>query len=484
MSLVKTIESFFAEFISAQEQGSSSSGAQPLVAAVSGGPDSVALLHALARQGAFPADKLVVAHLNHQLRPESAADASFVRALAEEWQIEFCGGETDVVELSQSRGLSLEAAARDARYSFLAEVAREVGATAVVTGHNQNDQAETVLMHILRGSGLTGLRGMRPVSPLPGAPELDLLRPLLGVDRATIEAYCLRNDLTFVQDDSNLDTTFFRNRLRHELLPELVSYNPRIVALLYNLATVVDAEETLLTQLTTDIWPEIVEDVSQGRISLDLARWRSLPLALKRRTLRYAVSLLKPELAETGFEATELARQVAETGQTGDQATLPGRLTLLVSYGQLIITIPDDKATPAGSPQLAGESEVPLSVPGRLELPGGWVINVERVEGVPFELIVTNPDPWQAYIKADYAGELCVRPRRTGERFQPFGLGGQSAKIGDVMTNRKIPAGLRALWPVVSGADHLLWLAGHSLDERASIDPSSDQALLLQLERC
>jgi tRNA(Ile)-lysidine synthase len=199
--------------------------------------------------------------------------------------------------------------------------------------------------------------------------------------------------------------------------------------------------------------------------------------------LRHAVSLLKPDLTEVGFETTELARRVAEAGQTGDQSTLPERLTLLVNYGQLVITTPDDRVAPAELPQLAGESELPLTVPGRLELPGGWVINVERVEGLSFELIAANPDPWQAYVKVDFVEELQVRPRRTGERFQPFGLGSHSAKIGDVMTNRKIPLVYRTLWPVVAGADHLLWLVGHSLDTRAALDPASDQALLLKVER-
>ena len=118
-----------------------------------------------------------------------------------------------------------------------------------------------------------------------------------------------------------------------------------------------------------------------------------------------------------------------------------------------------------------------------MELPGGWVISVERVGEIDFEQVVANPDPWNAYVNLSYADELVIRPRRTGERFRPLGMGGRSAKMGDVMTNRKIPSELRSLWPLVAGPEHLLWLVGHVLDERAALNPNDEQALLLQVEQ-
>ena len=443
----------------------------------------MALLHIIARRGLCPPEQIVVAHLNHGIRREAAADAAFVANLAKKWGLLYRGGEADVPELAGREGLSLEAAARQARYDFLGATARATGATAVVTGHNQRDQAETVLMHILRGSGLTGLRGMRPVTPLPGAPDIQLLRPLLGVDRDVIEGYCQDNRLEFVHDDTNLDTSLFRNRLRHELLPDLAEYNPSIVAHLHNLATLVDAEEELLAGLLDNLWPEVVLEADEERISLNLARWRAWPLAMRRRSLRHCALLLRPDSTEIGFEVTELARKVAETGQTGDQATLPAGLTLSVQYDQLIIIGARESYSTDAWPQLAGESQLTLSVPGRLDLPGGWVFSAEKVEGTPFDAIVANQDPWRAYIQVDFAQDLRVRPRRTGERFRPLGMGGKSAKIGDIMTNRKIPAAARALWPIVACQDHLLWLPGHLLDERARIEPGNREAILLRIER-
>ena len=480
MSIVKIVESFFSEYCKAPSQETVGDGF-PLVVAVSGGPDSVALLHIIARRGLWPPEQIVVAHLNHCIRPEAAADATFVSNLADEWGLQFRGGEADVPELAGREGLSLETAARQARYQFLAATARATGAPVVVTGHNRLDQAETVLLHILRGSGLTGLRGMRPVAPLPGAPDIRLLRPLLRADRESIEAYCRQNNLEFVQDKTNLDTSLLRNRLRHDLLPTLAEYNPSIVAHLHNLASVVDAEEELLTQLLANAWPNVVLEASEEQISLDLVRWRAWPLALRRRSLRHAALLIRPASTEFSFEATELARRVAETGQTGDLASLPAGLILTLQYDQLVVTSTGDSPSAGPWPQLVDENELSLSVPEQLELPNGWVLSAEWVEEMPFESIVASQDPWRAHVKASFGQNLRVRPRRTGERFRPLGMGKKSAKISDVMINRKIPAAARALWPIVACQDHLLWLPGHLLDERARIEPGSGKIILLRL---
>ncbi|MGD2077998.1 MAG: tRNA lysidine(34) synthetase TilS, partial [Chloroflexota bacterium] len=170
MTISTVVETFFAALMNAEGNGASE--VPPLIVGVSGGPDSLTLLHALVRRGAYPQDVIVVAHLNHMLRPSAADEASFVQSLARDWRLQFRSRAVDVGRVAEASKSSLETAARQARYDFLADVAREWGTDLVVVGHNQNDQAETVLMHLLRGSGSTGLRGMQPVSPLPSAPEM------------------------------------------------------------------------------------------------------------------------------------------------------------------------------------------------------------------------------------------------------------------------------------------------------------------------
>lgn len=439
--------------------------AAPLVVGVSGGPDSLALLHAL-WQGSFPAGRIIAAHLNHAIRPAAAADAQFVAETCAAWGIPCHIGQVDVPALQQAQGLSLEEAARLARYQFLAQVARQVGAAGVVVGHNADDQVETVLMHFLRGAGLAGLRGMQPQSPLPGAPEIPLLRPLLHTGRETIDAYCQAHGLTPLQDPSNQDVALFRNRLRHELLPLLAEYSPQIRQRLGHTARLLAADYELLTALRDLAWSQILLSQAADWLRVDLAGWRALPLSLRRSTLRQAVWLLRSSLRDVGFEAVELARRVAENGPVGTQASLPGGLVLTVGYGEWVLAPLDRPYVPAG-PQIAQLQ--PLPIPGRVALASGWQITAELLPQVDWDAVRANEDPFVAYLSPGQAAGLHVRGRRPGERFQPLGLAGHSAKVKEVMINRRIPAGLRARWPVVAHEEHIVWLVGCMIDERARL---------------
>jgi tRNA(Ile)-lysidine synthase len=446
-----------------------------LVVAVSGGPDSLALLHVLVSL-VEPAH-LIVAHLDHGLRPESAAEARLVAALAKDLRLH--SERVDVHRLAQVERLTLEEAARVARYDFLARVARLESAPVIVTGHHAGDQAETVLMHLLRGSGLAGLRGMRPAARLPGHPDLWLWRPLLTVSRATIEAYCADNDLEPLQDASNADPTFFRNRLRHELLPRLEQYNPQIRSRLSELAEIVAADEELLADATARAWAGLLVAGDAAHVALRLDGWRALPLGLRRRTLRRAIAALQPGLRDVSFRALEMARQVAEAGQTGARAELPDGLALSVAYGRLLVaTVAYDAA--AGYPQLLASESQPLAVPGVVDLAQRWQIVAEIIQPVNLEAVSGNADPWTAYVALEPGTALFVRGRRPGERLRPLGLGGET-KLKEVMIDRKLPVATRALWPVVATAAHPVWLAGHVIDERVRVRPDSDHVVLLRV---
>ena len=226
----------------------------PLVVGVSGGADSLCLLHALHALRALAPElglRLHVAHLDHGLRATSAADAAWVRALCVAWELPCTLDRCDVRALAEREGRSLEDAARQARYRFLAQVARQVGARAVAVGHTADDQAETVLLHLIRGTGLEGLAGMAPDAawPLPdeqGTDGLRLLRPLLALTRADTEAYCAAVGLTPRQDESNRDLAYARNRVRLELLPLLRELNPGITATLGRTAAAIAGDVAAL----------------------------------------------------------------------------------------------------------------------------------------------------------------------------------------------------------------------------------------------
>lgn len=444
---------------------------QRIVVGVSGGPDSLALLHVLVRGGLHPARNVIVGHLDHRLRPASADEAAYVAALCNAWGVECHVASAEVRLLAEEQQLSLEEAGREARYRFLADLAQKNDARFVAVGHTADDQVETILMHFIRGSGLAGLRGMLPVGPLPQAPQLRLLRPLLSTMRAEVELYCRENDLQPVLDPSNRDDTFFRNRLRNELLPLLSQYNPGIKERILHMASVVSADHALLVQVTEQAWHKIVVERGKGWLRVDLRAWQDLPLSLRRRTLRSAVWELRASLRDVPFDVVEHARRVAEDGRVGAQATLPGNVELTVEYEAWVLAA-EDAVIPPRAPQISAERPLALPVPGKVSLDRGWEIRAAYVD-LPrleqWEEALEELDPWRVRIDASVAGELHVRNRLPGERFRPLGLGHHSMKVADFMINEKLPSSLRPAWPIVANRRHVVWIAGYRIDERARV---------------
>lgn len=453
--------------------------AAPLVVGVSGGPDSVALLHALCQ--VWPRDRLTAATLNHGWRVTAAADVDFVQHLAHQWGLACQVGQVDARRLAAETRQSLEAASRQARYDFLAQTAQAVAAAHILVAHQADDQAETILMHILRGAGLTGLQGMRPAARTPGHPALTLLRPLLNVSRREVEAYVAAHDLEALQDASNADRRLRRNRVRADTLPHLATYNPQIKRRLTQLGELAAADEALLNELAAAGWAACLAESGPGWLVLRRSAWQRLPLALRRRLLRQAVQTARPS-AELDFEGLERARCLAETGPTGRQTPLPGPLRLTVGYDQLLVAAPG-LGWPGGGPQIISAESLPLPVPGQLQLASGWVLTARRLEGAAGrQAAAHNTDPWQAYV-AWPATPLWVRPRQPGERLQPLGLGGHSTSVKEVMIDRKIPAARRARWPLVVTAGQAVWLVGHVVDERSRVLDAAQPVLHLRCYR-
>jgi tRNA(Ile)-lysidine synthetase-like protein len=478
---------------------------ETLVVGVSGGPDSLCLLHILRRLAPEFSLSLHVAHLNHQMRgPEADADAAFVAGLAADWGLPATIESADVPALARLHKLAPEEAARRARYSFLARVAVQVGARTIAVAHNADDQTETVLMHWLRGSGLAGLRGMLPAtpmgdlrfeigdwrlevpSPISNLQPLTLIRPLLDIPRADIEAYCARHNLQPRFDRSNLDTTYFRNRLRHELIPYLETYNVNIREILRRSATVVAADYELLRQQLEVTWGQVVRTESDQAVTFGLAAWRALPLALKRSTLREAIHRLRRALRNIDFVHVENALEILRDGETGAQATLPQGLILTIGYDSFTVAGQDYRALP-NLPLLLTEIPVSVAVPGRAQLPGtDWVLQVEVLpRSVVSDQALVAAQGWEAYLDAAAVGSSPVlRPRRPGDHFCPPGMGGRSKRVNELMINEKIPASWREHIPLlVNGEGQIVWVCGWRPDERACVTDSTQQVVWLRFGR-
>lgn len=447
-----------------------------LVVGVSGGPDSLCLLDCLAK-ASF---NLLVAHFDHRLRPESGEDARRVAAMAAQRGLPFESGCMDVAAFAQEQRLSIEEAARNARYTFLFDVARRSGAQAVAVAHNADDQVETVLMHLLRGAGLAGLRGMSARSLQEGWDErIPLVRPLLGIWRAEIEGYCQEMGLDVVRDASNDDTSFYRNRLRHELLPTLTQYNPQVKEALWRTAQVLSGDTEIYESAVERAWEQVALESTPESIAFDRKNLLTLSLGLQRALLRRAIARLRPGLRDVDFETVERGLVFAARPARSRSIELAQGLRLIVEGERLYLAERDAAVGKGDWPQLVGGVQLELNVPGELDLGEGWRLQAEwALPGAD----VRAAGRWEAWLDADCLHvPLIVRVAQPGERFQPLGLGGRSQKLSDFWINVRLAKRARSAWPLVCSGDAIAWIPGYRLDQRFRVTHSTQKLVHLQM---
>jgi tRNA(Ile)-lysidine synthetase-like protein len=460
------------------------------VVAVSGGPDSVALLHGLSEVADRWLLTLTVAHLDHSLRPDSVDDAAFVARSAADLGLHAELAASDVAHIASRRGWSVEEAGRKVRYGFLATVARRVRAECVVTAHHAGDQAETVLAHIVAGTGMAGLGGMRHRSAYPLTPaevaemaeladfahpgdqgSVDLpalVRPLLSLPRDRVREFLAERNLEWREDKSNEDLAHTRNRIRHVVVPALEAINPKVLDAIVRVADTARAEDDLVSGLAADVWVRLARR-DAALIRIDFSALRAEELALRRRIVRRAA-----------LEAGALGRALGpvETDQVleladGAAVTLPGGVRARHKDGELTFQV--ERVTPP-PPSLP---PIKLAVPGRTVTPGGWAIiatpRVRRPDDPP------RTDPWHAVIDADRSGELQVRGRHVGDRMVPLGMEGRSKSLQDLFVDEGVPADWRASWPVVVASFGIAWVPGLRLDERATLRPATSRVIEMRV---
>ncbi|NLF78092.1 MAG: tRNA lysidine(34) synthetase TilS [Chloroflexi bacterium] len=448
--------------------------------AVSGGVDSLALLHALWRlRGEFDT-RLHVATLDHELRgASSAGDAAFVRESARALDLPVTVGQADVMALAGQLGLGIEETARRARYTFLQVAALHAGAAQVAVGHQRDDQAETVLMHLIRGSGLDGLRGMLPRGVFPAwcdacaaAIETDpplalrppdgetpaLIRPLLGVSRATIEAFASAAGLVPRQDATNTDRTYLRNRLRLDVLPALEALNPGVREAVARLADVLREEAALLEGVYQAALARLVCARSDEAIALDRDAWRALSVAERRGVIRAAIRKLAPDLGDLGYVHIVEGVRLAEQGATGSEIALPGGLVLRAGAGTLTIARARADDPGVDAPALPAGEAGPSFTAGETVAwqAGGWLFEA-RLLAPGANLTPYHDDPLAAALAVQPGARLGLRARRPGDRFRPRGLGGHSQKLSDTLVNMRVPARWRDRVPLLIAGEEIAW---------------------------
>ncbi|MBI2873635.1 MAG: tRNA lysidine(34) synthetase TilS [Firmicutes bacterium] len=447
-----------------------------VLAAVSGGADSVCLLHLLSGWRGEMGFQLYAAHLDHGLRgAESAADGDFVEELCGMLRVPFRFSKVSVGEYAMEKGLSTQEAARQLRYAFLGDLARELGASRIAVGHNQDDQAETVLLHLVRGAGPEGLRGMDYETRL--GPGRSLIRPLLGTSRAEIEAYLAAEGQAFRVDPSNEKPIYLRNRVRLELLPLLEQgYNSKVKEALFKTAEIVRDDLLFLQGRARELYPQVVLEGPGEEVSLRIARLQQVPMALQRQLVRLALGRIRGDLRGIQFVHVEELLGLMETGQVGSGIHLPKGLRAYRTYDRLILRrAPEEEAEPV-------DFSVPLSVPGSTYVPeAGLTIEaaILPAEQIP-ESTLRQVGRWEAILDLDrLPSSLEVRSRRPGDRFSPLGLTG-TKKVKDFFIDLKIPQGERDLVPLVASGDEIIWVVGWRVDDRFKVTQGTKRLLRLQ----
>ena len=452
--------------------------AKLLVVAVSGGPDSLALLHALHHLREELSLELHGAHLDHGLRGEaSRADAQFVADTLRGLGLPYTLEEADVASFRRRERLSLEEAAREVRYAFLARVAAEQKADAVALGHTADDQVETVLMNMIRGAGLTGLRGMTPATRRAfDGEEVTLIRPLLKASRRETEAYCYALDLVPRRDDSNRSPEATRNRIRMELLPLLEGYNPSVRDALLRLSAAAARDMDYLEGEVDVVWDQVAGlDASRDEAGVTLSRaaFSLLAPAIQSHLLRRAVLVAKGNLEAVGQNHIDGMAHLM-SGAAGRSLDLPGGIRFTVGYTDATLAHPEPG--PHDPPPLGGEHE--LSTPGETMLPG-WRVLSSLTARLTEGGTGANSACHLAYLDWDaLGGHVWVRPRTPGDRFQPLGMA-QAKKLQDFMVDSKIPRELRDRIPLVVSPRGIAWVVGWRIAEWAK--PREGEARLLEL---
>jgi tRNA(Ile)-lysidine synthase len=467
---------------------------ETIIVAVSGGADSVCMLHLLTRLQEHFNLHLHIAHFNHQLRAaESEADSQYVKELAEQFNIPVTLGSGDVLAHQVSRNCTLEEAARELRYMFFYEVAKKVGAKKIAIGHTLDDNVETIIMHILRGTGLSGLKGMSPCSPLPYIKDtpplfnnsvgqrqhdLSIVRPLLDVTRDETMYYCQKYQFAPRIDSSNLSLSFYRNRIRLELIPLLKQYNPGLELSLLRLADMAQADINFIEIQSIQALMN-VSQLKDGKILLNRAKTKDLPVAIQRQVIRLAIAGIRGNLKDISLDHIESIRGLLSK-PVGKEFSLPYSLTCYGEYDYIVITNAEKCKSSQGL-----SSQQLINIPGETIFPG-WII-----EATISNKLVNSEQIQQIKLQGAFVADfdlritgtkLYIRHRQPGDKFQPLGMKSWKS-LQNFMVDLKIPVAQRSLVPLVCSSKQIYWVVGFRIDEKAKVTTDTRNMLHLTFIR-
>ncbi len=437
------------------------SSGERVIVAVSGGPDSVCLLHLLQRISPEFNLELFVVHLNHMLREEATVEEEFVRKMAEDMSLPFYSEQIDVRALL-GKGETLEEGARRIRYDFLRRVSERFSASKVALGHNADDLVETVIFNLTRG---TGLRGMRGIPPIRKEEKNIFIRPLINIWREEIEEYLRENQIPYMIDRSNLSLQFTRNKIRHQIIPLLIKINPRAKEAIHRLALIASEAYSLLREEAERRMEELIERRTKSLLQINLAYLSSLHPALGKEALRITLGKFVGDMSEIGSEEVERILEMEE----GEALSLPGNLQARRRGETLLLRKGKGKVIPY---------EVTIQVPGWTSIPqAGLEIEAKIVEG---NFLIKDPACLEVTLDMDkITGRLVARNWRTGDKMVPLGMS-QPKKLQDIFVDCKVSREERHRIPIVCDEEGILWIVGLRISEQAKVRYETKRVLHLK----
>ncbi|MBW1857482.1 MAG: tRNA lysidine(34) synthetase TilS, partial [Deltaproteobacteria bacterium] len=410
--------------------------------------------------------RLTVAHFNHGLRPkEDEKETEFVVKLAKRLDLALICDASDTI--TKAHGSSIEERAREVRYQFFFFVFNENHAQKLAIGHTMNDQAETVLMHFLRGTGLTGLSGIPPIR------QNCFIRPLIDIKRDEIHTYLKQNDESFIIDSSNLETKYLRNKIRLELLPLLLDYQPKLVEHLGDLAFLCRQETQFIDEEAKKILDMITLDSSKHSLELSLTTFTTISCSLQYRIIRQAIKKIKGNLRKIDRGHIKTIVDCANKDKPQIKVNLPENIIVKKIYNRLRLSLGDMIETHNFS--------YSLNTIGRFQIQEiNKTISFTEISKNDFSLSTASPQ--EAFLDLDkLKWPLRARNFRTGDKFIPLGVNGFK-KVKDVFINNKIPSEERKKIPILVSRDDIVWVYGIRIDERYKIKQETKRILRCKIE--
>ena len=453
----------------------------PVVIGFSGGIDSVCLA-TLLLQTSCP---IIIAHFNHCLRDTADRDENFARDFAQKRNLNFVSEKSDVSKFAKFESLSIEEAARKKRYGFLFQVARNYKSEAIAVAHHADDQIETVLMHLFRGSGMAGLLGMQEEVIVPEFdPKIKIIRPLLSFWKEDIERYCQEHNLEFVQDETNFSVLYERNRIRNEILPYLENHYPGLKRRLFRMTNVLAKEDEIIHEQLKKYWNDICTHEGPLIVALDIKKLCNVPLGLQRRIIRKSVFGIKPDCRDLSFNNIDRVIEFLLKGLPGE-IDLQENIIALFTSTEIIFGSKSKDWLNLVYPQLDEEILLSDSRNNTISFSDYWELKLENIKKE--EVVnLSLSDKFSVYINGDQflSSQLRLRHRKDGDRFQPLGMETGSIKLSDFFINEKLPKPARNKWPLlVNDQDEIIWVPGYRQTQKSKVTNQSKTILRISISK-